>query len=46
MGCFKGAAFLILLLKPDFILFGILVIIYLIFLRPTEERINNDLNGL
>lgn len=42
----EGAAFLILLLKPDFLLFGILVIIYLIFLRPTEERINNDLNGL
>lgn len=39
----EGAAFLILFLKPDFILFGILIIIYLIFLRPTEERINNDL---
>ncbi|MEG2100444.1 MAG: MFS transporter [Flavobacterium sp.] len=39
----EGAAFLILFLKPDFILFGILIIIYLFFLRPTEERINNDL---
>lgn len=39
----EGAAFLILFLKPDFILFGILIIIYLIFLRPTAERINNDL---
>ena len=28
----EGAAFLILFLKPDFILFGILIIIYLIFL--------------
>ncbi|SFD12762.1 MFS transporter [Flavobacterium phragmitis] len=40
----EGAAFLILFLKPEFILFGILIIIYLIFLRPTEERINNDLS--
>lgn len=39
----EGAAFLILFLKPDFILFGILIIIYLIFLRPTEERVNNEL---
>ncbi|OXA94311.1 MFS transporter [Flavobacterium oncorhynchi] len=39
----EGAAFLILFLKPDFILFGLLIIIYLIFLRPTEERINTDL---
>lgn len=42
----EGAAFLILFLKPDFVLFGILIIIYLIFLRPTEERVNNDLNNL
>ncbi|MBE8725916.1 MFS transporter [Flavobacterium hungaricum] len=41
----EGAAFLLLFLKPDFILFGILIIIYLIFLRPTEERITNDLSG-
>ncbi|AWK07407.1 MFS transporter [Flavobacterium crocinum] len=40
----EGAAFLILFVKPDFVLFGILIIIYLIFLRPTEERINNDLS--
>lgn len=40
----EGAAFLILFLKPDFILLGILIIIYLVFLRPTDERINNDLN--
>ncbi|MEZ0182436.1 MFS transporter [Flavobacterium oncorhynchi] len=39
----EGAAFLILFLKPDFILFGLLIIIYLIFLRPTEERVNNEL---
>ncbi|MEN2415246.1 MFS transporter [Flavobacterium mesophilum] len=40
----EGAAFLILFLKPDFILFGILILIYLIFLRPTAERIDNDLS--
>ncbi|RXM41842.1 MFS transporter [Flavobacterium sp. YO64] len=39
----EGAAFLILFFKPDFILFGLLIIIYLILLRPTEERINNEL---
>lgn len=41
----EGAAFLILILKPEFILFGILLILYLIFLRPTEERITNDLSN-
>lgn len=42
----EGSAFVILFLKPDFIAFGILIILYLIFLRPTEEKINNDLNSL
>jgi hypothetical protein len=41
----EGAAFIILFLKPEFVLFGILIIIYLIFLRPTEERINSDLSN-
>lgn len=41
----EGAAFILLFFKPDFILFGILIIIYLIFLRPTEDRITNDLSG-
>ncbi|QLC65838.1 MFS transporter [Flavobacterium sp. LPB0248] len=41
----EGAAFLILILKPDFILFGILILVYLIFLRPTTERIDNDLSN-
>ncbi|UWY30259.1 MFS transporter [Flavobacterium sp. TR2] len=40
----EGAAFLILILKPEFIIFGLLLIVYLIFLRPTEERITNDLS--
>lgn len=41
----EGATFLILILKPDYILFGILILIYLIFLRPTAERIDNDLSA-
>ncbi|KAF2342188.1 MFS transporter [Flavobacterium tistrianum] len=41
----EGAAFLILFIKPEFILFGILLIVYLIYLRPTEERITNDLSN-
>lgn len=41
----EGAAFLILILKPEFIIFGLLLIIYLIFLRPTEEKITNDLSN-
>lgn len=40
----EGAAFLILFLKPEFILFGILLIVYILYLRPTEERITNDLS--
>ncbi|MBZ4037143.1 MFS transporter [Flavobacterium sp. 17A] len=40
----EGAAFILLFLTPEFVIFGILIIIYLIFLRPTEERIKNDLS--
>ncbi|MDQ6527560.1 MFS transporter [Flavobacterium sp. LHD-85] len=41
----EGAAFLILFIKPEFILFGILLIVYLLYLRPTEEKITNDLSN-
>lgn len=41
----EGATFLILFIKPEFILFGILLIVYLLYLRPTEERITNDLSN-
>ena len=41
----EGAAFLILFIKPEFILFGILLLAYLLSLRPTEERITNDLSN-
>ncbi len=42
----EGAAFMLLILKPDFLIFGILIIAYLVFLRPTEERINNDFQNI
>ncbi|MBF4494317.1 MFS transporter [Flavobacterium sp. JLP] len=42
-GILEGAAFIILFLKPEFVLFGVLVIVYLIFLRPTEDKIASDL---
>ena len=38
----EGTAFLILFLKPDFLIFGILIIIYIIFLRPTETQFRKD----
>lgn len=39
----EGAAFAILFLKPQFIIFGLIIIIYLIFVRPTENSVKNDL---
>jgi hypothetical protein len=42
-GILEGAAFIILFLKPEFVLFGVLVIVYLVFLRPTEDKIASDL---
>lgn len=39
----EGVAFALLFLKPDFLLLGILLILYLITLRPTEEKIKSTL---
>lgn len=39
----EGAAFLILILKPDMMLLGLLVILYIIYLHPTEDRIKQEL---
>src|SRR5699024_2443353 len=36
----EGAALIIPLLNPEFLMLSILIIIYLIFLHPTENRIN------
>lgn len=42
----EGVAFIILFLKPDLALFGLIVIAYLIFLRPTEDKINADFQNI
>jgi len=42
----EGAAFLILFLNKDFILFGLLIILYMALLHPTESRIKSDLKYL
>ena len=36
------SAILILLLKPDFLIFGILIILYIIYLRPNENQFRRD----
>ncbi len=38
----EGAAFFILFLKKEFILIGLFLIIYLVLLRPSEERMKRD----
>ena len=38
----EGGAFLILFMKPDLLIFGIMLILYLVYLRPTEEKIASD----
>ena len=40
----EGLAFVILFLKPEFMIFGVLLIVYLLFLHPTEDKIKEDLN--
>ena len=42
----EGAAFLILILKPELIVFGLLLIVYLALLMPNEQRIKRDLQIL
>lgn len=41
----EGAAFLILFIKPEFIILGIIIILYLAYLRPTEDKIVSDLKS-
>ncbi len=38
----EWAAFVLLILKPDFMVLGILIIVYLLFLRPAEDKITVD----
>lgn len=40
----EGAAFMLLILKKEFIVFGILSIVYLLLLHPTGDKIKKDLN--
>lgn len=37
------AAFFVLFFKQEFFAFGLIVILYLLILRPTEEKFKNDL---
>ncbi len=41
----EGVAFVILFLKPDFLLLGFLIILYMIYLRPTESQFRSDFGG-
>lgn len=40
----EGAALMLLILNPDFFIFGIIIIVYLLTIRPTEDKVNNELN--
>ncbi|MFT6699888.1 MAG: hypothetical protein ACJAVD_001397 [Porticoccaceae bacterium] len=42
----KGTAFFIITTNTDFILFGVVLIIYLALLRPSESTIQNDLKNI
>lgn len=40
----QAGAFLILILKPELLVFGLLLLLYLLLVRPTEQKIENELN--
>ena len=42
----EGAAFIILLMAPEFILFGIFIIMYMLYLIPTEPKIETDIASI
>lgn len=42
----EGAAFIILLLAPEFLLFGIFIIVYMVYLTPTEQKIEADIASI
>jgi hypothetical protein len=39
----EGSAFVLLILQKEFMLFGVLIIIYLIMIRPTEDKVKTEL---
>lgn len=41
----EGAAFMLLFLKADFILFGVLLIVYLITLYPSKDRMEFEMTS-
>ncbi|MGW9685709.1 MFS transporter [Flagellimonas sp. 2504JD1-5] len=42
----EGAAFLILFLKKELLLIGVFLILYMIFLKPSEEGIKRDFENV
>ena len=40
----EGGAFLILFLKPELAIFGLLLILYLFLVKPTKEKIEAELD--
>lgn len=40
----EGAAFVILFIKPEFMIIGLLVVVYMLVLRPSEEAMIRDFN--
>lgn len=42
----EGAAFVILFVKPELIVFGLLIVFYLIYLRPNADRMQRDFEKL
>lgn len=42
----EGTAFFILFTKPGLLLLGLILILYMVFLRPTEDRVNADFQSV
>jgi hypothetical protein len=41
----EGAAFLLLFLVQEVLIIGLLLIVYMVLIRPSEERMKNDFNN-
>lgn len=42
----EGAAFVILFVKPELIVIGLLLIVYLVFLKPSKEGMKRDFDAV
>lgn len=40
----EGSALILLVLKPELFIFGIIIIFYLLIIRPTENKVKSELN--